>query len=340
MAVNQNDSITAAQYNNLQSRIAQIVGTGSGDFGYGQALTSTQVSALQDETIPDGDSITATQFNNLRDDFGIAYTHQTGAILPINAFSTGDIVGADESGTDLNFATDGTYVFVNPDASKGFNDFLTIISDLESNRFVIDPSQQEIQVRANDSRTTQWNGTINSEFTVSFTSADARRHFFNSGGQIRISGTVNLATSTGDSFARDQGWRDMIENPGEIQFDYNSTVITGSTTGVSFPAGAIGNGDLTTSYQIIFKKDANTGTYGNSYWQIEARDDSSTQIRFKVTLVDDGPESNPDEGVPGGVVGGVVEPVTADLEFEYGARRANGAVVLPYPAFAIANTFE
>lgn len=340
MAVNSNNTITAAQYNNLQSRISQLVGTGSGDFGYGQSLSSSQVSAVVDETVPDGDSITAVQFNNLRDDLGIAYKHQTGNNLPINAFSTGDIIGADQSGTDLDFQPDGSYIFVNQDASKGFNDFLDIISDLEADRFVIDQTQQEIQVRASDSRTTQWNGTINSEFTISFSDSDARRHFFNAGGQIRISGFVDMGTSTGDSQARDQGWKDMIENPGEIQFDYNSTVITGSTTGVSFPDGVVGNEDLTSSFKIIFKKDANSGTYGDSYWQIEVQNDSATQIRFKITLVDDGPESDSDAGDVGSIPGGITEPVTADLEFEYGARRANGAVVLPYPAFAIANTFE
>ena len=37
------DIITAARYNNLQSRVATILGTGSGDDGYGQALNSNQV---------------------------------------------------------------------------------------------------------------------------------------------------------------------------------------------------------------------------------------------------------------------------------------------------------
>jgi hypothetical protein len=340
MAVNQNNTITAAQFNNLQSRISQVVGLGSGDFGYGQAVQSTQVSALTDESIPDGDSITAEQFNNLRSDLGTAYTHQTGENIPINAFSSGDIIGADQSGSDLEFAPDGSYTFLNADAQKGFNDLLSIMTDIESDRFIIDASQQEIQVRATDDRTTQWNGTINSEFTVSFTDADARRHFFNAGGQIRISGFVDMGTSTGDSQARDQGWKDMIENPGEIQFDYNSTVITGSTTGVSFPAGVVGNEDLNSTYQIIFRKDANSGTYGDSYWKIEAKEDSSSVIRIKVELVDDGPESDSDAGDVGSIPGGVTEPVTADLEFEFTCLRANGAVVLPFPSYSITNTFE
>ena len=38
------DIITAARYNNLQSRVATIMGVGSGDDGYGQNLSSSQVA--------------------------------------------------------------------------------------------------------------------------------------------------------------------------------------------------------------------------------------------------------------------------------------------------------
>jgi hypothetical protein len=339
MAVSSGDTITAAQFNNLQSRIAQVLGTGSGSFGYGQNVASLQVLSIQDPSIPDGDTVLAAQFNDLRADMNAAYTHQNGSQIPIGEFAVGDIVGADQSGTDLD-REDDNFIFVNPDSSKGFNDLLNEMTDIENNRFVIDASQQQIEVRAADERITNWNGTIISEFTASFANADERRYFFNAAGQIRISGTVDLSTSTGDSQDRDEGWSDLIENPGEIQFDYNSTTITGSSTGVTFPDGVIGNDSLTSSFQEIFKKDANGGVYGDSYWKIDARLDSSSTIRFRITLVDAGPESNPDEGVPGGIEPGVTEPVTADLEFEYSARRANGAVVVDFPAYVITNTFE
>ena len=41
--VSSGQTVTAAQYNDLQSRTNQILGTGSGDSGYGQSLTSAQV---------------------------------------------------------------------------------------------------------------------------------------------------------------------------------------------------------------------------------------------------------------------------------------------------------
>jgi hypothetical protein len=338
MAVNSGDSITAAQYNGLQSRINQVLGVGSGGFGYGQAVSSSQVLSLTDPDIPDGDSVTAAQFNNVRTDLRKAFIHQNGSEISISSFNVGDIIGADTSGTDINF-TNGS-VIVNPDASKGFNDLLDVMSGLEANRFQIDPGQAEIQVRAADERTSNFNGTITSEFTVSFSNANARRHFFNAGGQIRISGIANTSNSSPASLERDEGWSNLLTNPVEIHFDHNSTTVTGSSSGVSFPAGVIGNSDLTSSYQTIFRKDASAGVYGDSFWRIDARQDSTTQIRFRVVLVDDGPESDPDSGEDGSIPGGITEPVTATIEFEYAARRANGEVVVPFPAFNVVNTFE
>ena len=337
MAVNSGDNITAAQFNGLQSRISQVLGVGSGGFGYGQAVSSSQVLSVTNPNIPDGDSVTAAQFNNLRSDMRKAFIHQTGTEIPVNSFNVGDIIGADTSGTDVNL---NTGAIINPDATKGFNDLLDVMSGLETNRFNIHPGQAQIQVRAADERITNWNGTIISEFTVSFANANARRHFFNAGGQIRISGSNDMNTSTGDSFARDQGWNNLLENPGEIHFDHNSTTVTGSTSGVSFPSGSIGNSDLTSSYQTIFRKDASGGLYSDSFWRIDARQNSTSQIQFRVVLVDAGPESDADAGQPGAISGGIVEPITADIEFEYAARRANGEVVLPFPAFNIVNTFE
>ncbi len=337
MAINSGDNITAAQFNGLQSRINQVLGVGSGDFGYGQAVSSSQVLSITDPDIPDGDSVTAAQFNNLRSDMRKAFIHQNGTEIPVNPFNVGDIIGANASGTDVN---SDTGAIINPDATKGFNDLLDVMSDLETNRFNIHPEEAEVQVRAADERTTDWNNTKTSECTVSFSNANARRHFFNAGGQIRISGSNDMDTSTGDSEARDEGWNNLLDNPGEIHFDHNSTTVTGSTSGVSFPDGTIGNSDLTSSYQTIFRKDASGGLYSDSYWKIDAREDSSTQLRFRVVLVDDGPESDDDFGEVGGTDGGVQEPITADLEFEYAARRANGEVVLPFPTFNIVNTFE
>jgi hypothetical protein len=328
MSVTPSDSITALQFNNLQSRIEQLLGNGSGDFGYGQSVTSSQVTAITDPNIPNGDTITASQFNSLRTDLETAFIHQNGTPLPINTFNIGDIIGADESGTDLDLSST-PYTFINSDQSKGFNDLLSTMTDLETNRFIIAPSEREEQVQATDARNTDWYGTITSVVTVTFANLDARRHFFNSGGLIKLTGDVDLSTSTGDSLFRDQGWSDLIENPGDIQFGYNSTTVSGSSSGITFPDGTIGNYQLTSNYQTIFRKNANSGIYyGNSFWTIQAKENSSNVIEFLVSLIATGPE------------GDIIEDVTANIGFDYTARRSAGEVTVGYPSFSVINSFE
>ena len=333
MSVSNSKSITAQDYNSLQSRISNILGGGSGNFGYGNSVTSSVVDEIIDKTIPDGDSVLASQLNNLLDDFNVVYDHQNGSNIPINAFDIGDIIGADESASDIIYNTDGTFDFVNEDASKGFNDFYSYINELENNRFQIAPTQQQIQTLASEIRTSSWNGTIDCEFTLNFSTADSRRYFFNAGGQIRLQGIVTNVSSQRGTF-----WNDLIENPGEIQFGYNYTQNTGSTSGISFPNGIIGNYDLTTSYQTILRKDANSGIYSDSYWEIQGRENSSSEIVLRVILRNDGPESDSDAGSPGSISGGITESVRADIEFELSTRRANGSVVVSNPLVTITDS--
>ena len=65
--------ITAARLNNLQSRIALILGTGSGTNGYGQTVVSSQVNNSSD-------TVDAEDINNIYT--AVSYTHLT---LPTKA---------------------------------------------------------------------------------------------------------------------------------------------------------------------------------------------------------------------------------------------------------------
>jgi hypothetical protein len=206
----------------------------------------------------------------------------------------------------------------------------------DQNRFTINSTQRELQVLEIDRRTNSWNGSIQSEIEVTFADSDQRRYFFNAGGQLRFQGVV---TDVG-GVQRNETWNSLIENPGEIQFGYNFVQNTGSSNGISFPSGTIGNYDLTESYQTVFRKDASSGLYGNSFWQIEAREDSTNTISFRITLVNDGPESDTDEGAVGGTDGGIQESVTADIEFEYSAMKASETVVTQFPNINLRNSFS
>ena len=74
------DIIGAARYNTLQGRVATILGVGSGDKGYNNAVLSSPVAV--------GNVVTAEDLQYLASDYTKIYVHQTGS-LP------GGLIGTD-----------------------------------------------------------------------------------------------------------------------------------------------------------------------------------------------------------------------------------------------------
>jgi len=283
MAVSVGDEITAAQYNGLQSRVATILGTGSGTDGYGQALASSQVTA-------DVSIVQASDFDNLRTDINKANNHQSGSNALIGDIQPLQIIGADRSET-----TRGSGVYHN---DEGFNDYDTAIGVIETNKFLIDGGNSTVEAKTSSTRTTNWNGTITHTFTVTFSDANQRRYFFNSGGEIRFS-----ASQSGGGSAKDLDWRALLSAMGTIKFGYTATTATGSGT-----ASSIGNYDLTGTYQTIFTK-TGSGNYVENDYNIQARADSATILRFKVELRDDDTGDQITGGVGTGGQDGLFAPL-------------------------------
>lgn len=328
MAVTPGGRILAAEYNSLQSRIERLLGTGTSSFGYGQPVVSSPVTA--------GGTVTATKLAQVRTDLEKAYTLQTGNSIPLSVITTGDLIGAEISDSD---------------PTKGFKDYIDLMTTLETNRFDFSPTQVEVvPVIASDQRTNSWSRvTVTSEVELAFVSSNTRRNFFNAGGQIRISGAITNLASGSASYQRNLGWQQLIENPGILLFDRNSVNVTNTgALNLSFPQGnSYGNDQVNDSYTEIFRKTASGAVYSNSYWSVEVRSSSPSRLRFRVRLFDGGPEGDPDSdtgpgGTPatGSVYGGIKEPVTADITMRYGGRRADGVVTTPFPSYTIVNSFQ
>lgn len=335
--------IQASDYNFIQADVEKILGESNLSdplFGYGQAVNSFQVTNLTDTSIPNGNSVTTNQINNLLNDIKTIYRHQNGVDLDILSYQVGDIVGADASGTNMDYQPDDSRSIINIDDNRGINDLAAVMSGLVADPFKVALSETDTQVAVNEIRSQSWVDTIVSEFTFSWSNAAERRHFFNSGGQIQIEGETIAGTSDGTSQLRDEAWTDLLENVGKIIFDYEKTENLGSPSGISKPNGNIHNYNISNSYQTILRKDASAGLYENSYWQIEARENSDSVLNFRVTLVNRGPESNPDEGVPGGIEPGVREFVTIDVSLNIGYRKSNGAVVSETPSLNFTSTLS
>lgn len=260
------DIITAARYNNLQSRVATVMGVGSGDDGYGQNLASSQVATNA--------VVLATDMQTLFTDLANGRIHQTGTQPTEVAFiNVSDVILDSDT---IN--------------KKGVVQFENLTTSLENDKFVIAPSQASAEPGIQAQYTQNWNGTLTHVFDIVFADSDHRRQFFNAGGEIRFASNI---TYTGTS-AKTIDWMTMLVNIGTVKFAYTSTTATGTGTG-----SIIGFHDLTGTYQQLFIKNG-SGNYAANNYKVEGQLQGTTSVRFKVTFNDDNTGNpNTDENVLG-----------------------------------------
>jgi len=288
------DLITAARYNNAQARVAAIMGVGSTTEGYGQTLNSSQVSTAL--------TVTAAQVNALYADLVAGRIHQTGA-TPTTIVEI--VIG--------NSIADATSD--NPNGTKkGFLDYEALITTFEADpaRFAVAASQTTNGTGVTSTRTAAWNTDIAHVVRVDFATANARRNYFNAGGTIKFEASL---ASAGDAKSND--WASMLSNMGTIAMGYTATTATGTGTVTS-----IGNFDLTSSNQIIFRKPG-TGVYSANDYYVYAKANSATQLEFTLQFQEEA-AGNPnfDEQVNGTLVNSV--------KFK---RPSGSYVTLPAPSF-------
>ena len=304
--------ITAARYNDLQAKVANVLGNGSGQFGYGQTLVSSQVAA---ETIID-----SQHMSDLYTDIINARVHQVGSVpQSLATISAGQVI--EEDGTDT-----GT--------NRGVIQYEDMADTIETDKDLIytaDTSQSTITaLKTSSQRTTSWAGVLDHVVTVTFASADARRHFFNAGGEIRFTADLDPSASNG----KNNDWNNLLAAMGTAKFKSNGCASDGSAPGTDL---GIGNFDLTDTYQTVFQKDG-SGVYAENDYNIAAKENSSSIIQFRIQFRDDDVGDDTGDSNNDGAINPIDESVTGTLDSIVGERLPTGTrVSLPSPTFATTN---
>ena len=157
--------------------INTILGTGTGDAGYGQANVVSAVSA--------GSTITATQWTTLLARLNSIRQHQ-GTTINISSFS---VSSGDAIAVIANLATD--------------------INTLYTNRLENDGNITESTTAA--SYTSSWKVTVTATHTVTFDGGNEARFFFNSGGYIKLNPSLS------DSTERNAQWAHLLDEVGDLK---------------------------------------------------------------------------------------------------------------------------
>jgi hypothetical protein len=227
--------ITAARYNLMQAKVNSVMGNGSDDYGYGQPLSSSQVQQVTN-------IVRASHMQKLKTDINKAAVHQTNISTTVPDISNDDDI------------TDAVYAQYESASNTIFTNHL----NFDVNQVTAPES------KLSSRRTTVWGGggdpqTVRHEFKATFNSADHYRHFFNSGGEVRL-----RATLTGGSGAKQTEWISMVNALGIVKLNYNTTT---ASSGTSFSKGAY---DLTSSYQTLWTK-AGSGVYSENLITVKAK---------------------------------------------------------------------
>lgn len=274
--------IQAADYNGFVATLNNIWHTGSGNYGYGQSLPLSNVTAAN-TSFP----VTPNQWNSLFARMNVISQHQTNATTGLGTVATGDVI---------------TYI----------SSLTGLISTLDTNR--LNAFTQGANSNVIVSNTTVWTSQSVKEVSVTFANINAMRYFFNCGGAIQF--TAKDSTLSGNAKSLD--WDTLLAASGIAKITgKDSGKVTGSGSGTpSVNNTFLPFYSLTTSYQKIVEQYSTTaaGGYLSNFATFEAKLNASpglsTVLTLKITLTD----NSPDETLPtnsNNVLGNVITQFTA-----------------------------
>ena len=235
-------TIAAADYNGLAQttvggNVAFVLGTGSGQYGYGQDTTAIA-------TVSSTATITATQWAGLVYLINRCLGHQSGVAGQLATGSNIGIVSGATIAAYANVVTAATSIFTNAALFNGTQG--TVITGTS------------LVTYANAAAGAAFTGYVCTR-TVTFASADQARYFFNAGGQINLvlSATQPVASTRTADVATLMG-----TNIGSLTAFRNTTNGGRSGTGGTLTATFTGGyRNLTTAYQIPISIASTTATY-------------------------------------------------------------------------------
>ena len=261
--------ITAAQYNSLQSQVSAILGIDPSNpaNGYNQTVQSSQL--VRDATTQQYPVISSPlHWALLRNDIANCAAHQGTSITALSSLPI----------------TTGTLIY-----ATQYDVFVNAVALIVANKNSLAVGQYTTTTLTSAQWTSQWSSQIVHSFTISWSSANNMRGFFNSGGVISFSASRPGGVDTGNPAPGPQNlaWETLLTNLSAVTFG-----LSGTTAGVGTVSSVGPYGLLNTSTQLF----TYTGgvTYGGNDYTIYAlcnvannSTGTANSITFNVQFNDD-----------------------------------------------------
>ncbi len=262
MAYVSGDTITGDQYNIFVNNSSSpfgynhFAGTGSGNYGLGQTHIATVSGGST--------TITASQWNTLLTGMDNIANHTNDTMTARTAVAAGDTINI-KSAVEADLASLAAEV-------NGGSTSATAITDNA--------------LRTITTGSTGWDTSATHEHTLTWSSADSMRHYFNAGGQIRVVCGIT-GSVTGD---KDTVFSDLGTGVGNLDIKAEATTRSGSSETTTTDGLANGFRDLGTGYTVLLKLTSDNSNYTSNTLEISAKLNaavgSSTQMVIKCVWTD------------------------------------------------------
>lgn len=263
--------IQAADYNGFLTSVSNIYGVGSSDRGYGQTTITEAAVAV-------GGVIRSVQWVNLINMITVCANQQGTAITtlpPTSVLAVGDVIRAHEqaSPSSNTYELQGNITLIDTDRLNVSSTSMSVVTNVLA-----------------VTRASSWTSSISAQVSVLWSSEDTARYYFNSGGQIRMTGTQPSGS------VEDNEWRNTLVNGvGTVKFAAHATTNTGTIAG----SQSLGFYGLTDSYQTIYTGSVSAGSSYQSGQTIVIaakrlnfvglHAGNGNGVQFQITLTDTAP---------------------------------------------------
>jgi hypothetical protein len=238
-----NSKIFTVDYNSIRDKIVAVLGSGSGNTGYGQQ------TRIQSTAVSDDSKVTINEWANLRYDIINAYKHIIGS-APTTAVVS-------EGGT-IRYTTSFTPDTGSLDVPQKQYD--TWADTITAARFTVAAGESASTAVVSSSKTTAWISQCTCTIQVYWSNANDARYWFNSGGQIRIS----ASRSGGAVSAQNTSWTSLLSSAGTQLF--GAVLPNPNTT----PNDGTNWYRTSSTFQTYYTATASS-PYGSNNYQIQAR---------------------------------------------------------------------
>jgi hypothetical protein len=193
-----------------------------------------------------------------------------------------------------------------------------------ANRFNVADNQSVVTAKATQTYSTPWSTQAQTTLTCNFANATVARHFFNSGGKIRITPLFTAGAATPQVNA----WVNFLASVGTRSFGAGTDPIINYYT-------------LTNVYQVFYQ-DSLSSPYSANNYRLEAKTDvadnstgTATQVQIRITLsdayVDPFPATAPGDSVEGTLTVNVAEVKASGL------LQPSGSFTVTGPSYSLSS---